>query len=94
MYTRLKGEAELALAKIGIPQLVIWRPGWIKPLEYKENDSTGFKVKSSILSKVYALAPSIGTDGKEISKAFFYTTFNPVEKSLFLNSDIKKISVL
>jgi hypothetical protein len=93
LFARVKGETEVALAKLGLSKLVIWRPGWIQPLRAKDN-SIGEKMLNGIGSVVSAIAPNIKTDGVECSKAFFYATFNDLEKSLFQNKDIKALAKL
>jgi hypothetical protein len=96
LFARVKGEAEVELSKLGVPNLLIWRPGMILPLHPKIGSEATFtyKVGTTLGGALLSLFPGIGVGGVEVSKALFYATFNPTEKKLFENGDIKKLATL
>lgn len=92
LFARAKGEAEVTLAKLGIPRMYIWRPGYIKPMRYERQMLFSERALGAVANLLYKVAPSIGTNGIEISKAFFEATFNSMSKSLFENKDIRELA--
>jgi hypothetical protein len=92
LFARVKGETEVRLAELeGIGRLMIWRPGWIRPLRDR-GYSFGEKVVNHVSHVLSPILPS--TDGVEIAKAMFWATFNHVDNHLFENKDIKKLAAL
>jgi hypothetical protein len=72
LFAREKGEGEVAFSKLDIPRLVIWRPGWIKPLQQKKHPNFSLKMANWVGSLIYPMYSNFGCDGAEASKAFFW----------------------
>jgi len=91
LFARVKGETEVRLAELGIPRLLIWRPGWIKPL--RQRDFTVTEKIGNILGHV--ISPAVPhTDGIEMAKAMIWASFHPVDTPILENKEIKKLAAM
>jgi len=76
LFARVKGETETALARLPVPKLTIWRPGYINPMEPRTNFVPTFeKFARPMYPVLRRLLPWMTTDTVEIARAMLQSTF-------------------
>ncbi len=70
MWARVKGEAEVALANVGLAGVVCWRPGWIHPFH-----PDGVRRGSWLLHPLLSRFPGMVVSTIEFGRAMLQATF-------------------
>jgi uncharacterized protein YbjT (DUF2867 family) len=72
MWGRVKGEAERALAAVGLRRLVIWRPTFIHSVAGRERPTRGDRMAEALRFRVI---PLLTNSTVNIAQAMLHTTF-------------------
>ncbi len=73
MWGRMKGEAEKALAGLGLPRLVVWRPTFIHAVAGRERPTRGDRTAEMLYLRAIPLLTNSTVD---IAQAMLHTTFH------------------
>jgi len=83
MWARVKGEAEVALARVGLAGAVCWRPGWIHPFH-----PDGLRRGSRLLHPLFRRFPGMAVSSVEFGRAMLQATFEGVIDGTVENREI------
>jgi uncharacterized protein YbjT (DUF2867 family) len=83
MWARVKGEAEVALASVGLAGVVCWRPGWIHPFH-----PAGGRHGAWLLHPVFRRFPRLMVSSVEFGRAMLQATFEGKIEGVVENREI------
>lgn len=89
MWARVKGETEVALGRVGLATLIVWRPGYIYPIEARREPLLSDTLLRWIAPAIRRLIPAAVTDGREIGRAMLQAAFEGTSGGTFENTDIR-----
>lgn len=92
MWARVKGETEVALGRTGLATLIIWRLGYIYPIEPRIEPLLSDTLLRSIAPMIRRVLPWLVTDGREIGRAMLQAAFENTRGGTFENRDIQKFA--
>jgi uncharacterized protein YbjT (DUF2867 family) len=78
MWGRIKGEAEQALAELGMRRLVVWRPTFIHSVAKREHPTRGDRMAEALY---FRAIPLLTCSTVDIAQAMLHTTFNEDESN-------------
>jgi uncharacterized protein YbjT (DUF2867 family) len=83
MWARVKGEAEVALAGVGLAGVVCWRPGWIHPFH-----PDGLRRGSRLLHPLFRRFPGLAVSGVEFGRAMLQASVEGLMDGTVENREI------
>ncbi|NIM52824.1 MAG: epimerase [Gemmatimonadales bacterium] len=87
MWARVKGEAERALASVGLAGVVCWRPGFIHPFHPQEGRRFTERL-SRVLYPVLRRFPGLAVSSVEFGRAMLQATLEGMRQGVLGNRDI------
>lgn len=95
LFGKVKGETERDLTHLPMPKLVIWRPGYISPVQPR-GKSDPLRITDRIVKPIYLLLrglfPGLGVDTVELARAMLQATFEGRTSGIVGNQEISEIA--
>lgn len=92
LFARVKGKTENALKNLPFKQLIIARPGGIKPITKNPNAPFVNKLVLPLFPIMELFAPSLVITSVDLAKALLYLVKNGTDKLILENVDLKNIA--
>lgn len=89
MWGRVKGEAERALAEVGLCRLVVWRPTFIHSVAGRERPTRGDRLAEALRFRVI---PLLTNSTVNIAQAMLHTTFTEDRDATHGPWDIERLA--
>lgn len=90
-FARYKGMAENYLMSLNLGGLHIFRPGYIYPVEKREEPNLAYRIYRKLYPVLNKLMPSSSITSEQLAKSMFRAGLNGTEKMILENEDIKKV---
>jgi uncharacterized protein YbjT (DUF2867 family) len=94
-FARYKGEAEKALLDAGFPQVYIFRPGYIYPVEPRKEPSLSYRLLRAIYPVFRVLFPNQVIPADDLARAMVDIAVRRIgkpERQIFENRDIRAMA--
>lgn len=91
-FARYKGMAENYLMSLKLGGLHIFRPGYIYPVEKREEPNLAYRIYRKLYPVLNKLMPSSAITSEQLAKSMFRAGLNGTEKIILENEDIKKVA--
>jgi uncharacterized protein YbjT (DUF2867 family) len=92
LFARIKGKTENALKRLPFAQLIIARPGGIKPVHLSPNAPLIVKLMVPLFPVLELLAPSLVISSVELAKTLLHLAKKGSDKIIVENMDLKRIA--
>ncbi|CAM6116395.1 unnamed protein product [Calypogeia fissa] len=90
-FARVKGKTENALAKLGHPMVVSFRPAYIHP-DVHTKTSIGTKLADLLAVPAYKFVPSIIVNAADLGKGMLEVAKYGSDKQILSNAEIRKLA--
>jgi len=90
-FAKYKGMAENYLISKDFEQLYILRPGYIYPVEKREEPNIAYRIYRRLYPLMNRLLPSAAITSERLGKAMFHAGISGAHKAVLENEDIKEI---
>ncbi len=90
-FAKYKGIAENKIEALGLGGFYTFRPGYIYPVEPRNERSIGYKVLRHLYPVIRLMGNGASITSEELAHAMFHAGFNGADKAILENSDIKRI---
>lgn len=90
-FAKYKGMAENHLISKNFEQLTIFRPGYIYPVEKREEPNIAYRIYRRIYPAMNALFPTLSITSEALGQAMFRAGLKTMDQVVLENEDIKKV---
>ena len=90
-FARYKGMAENHIIGLGFTALNIFRPGYIYPVQKREEPNFSYKIFRWMYPLMKSLAPKSSITSEELANAMFQAGIKKLNKGVLENQEIKDI---
>ncbi len=90
-FARYKGMAENYLMSLDLGGLHIFRPGYIYPVEKREEPNLAYRIYRRLYPILNKIMPSTAITSEQLAKSMLKAGLNGTEKTILENEDIKKV---
>ena len=88
-FARYKGMAENYLMSLDLGGLHIFRPGYIYPVEKREEPNLAYRIYRRLYPILNKIMPSTAITSEQLAKSMLKAGLNGTEKTILENEDIK-----
>ncbi len=92
MFARDKGAAENALSKIGFASFISFRPGYIYPVEPRNEPNFMYKIMRWLYPIIKLLGKNVSIESTALAKVIHFVGLHAASKSILENRDMREIA--
>ncbi len=93
MFARDKGAAENKLFRAGFKRTHTFRPGYIYPVEPRDEPNLSYRIMRILYKPVSTIYPNVGLTSVELAKAMVKVAFGHHHQSILENRNIRRSHV-
>lgn len=71
-FARYKGEAESGLRALGFPRVHLFRPGYIYPVEPRDEPNLMYRISRALYPLIRRIYPNVGVPSRDLARAMVH----------------------
>lgn len=94
-FARYKGMAENALLRLGFPRVHIFRPGYIYPVETRDEPNLSYRIFRAVYPALRIVYPNVGLPSDDLARAMVHAGLHGTDKHaepVLENRDIRELA--